>query len=131
MNVDCLDHREIETGVAIFKLDAPEPAPAPAPAPAPSAREQLVEKFIEAALRKKDSIVSGWQDTSTDIITLREELQSVQAELQMWIEMKAEAEASGGDVEYETTEVETLRAKVAQIEATFFTEFLVFFFKKK
>eukprot|EP01050_Picozoa_sp_SAG11_P035235 SAG11_NODE_12818_length_682_cov_1.315068_1_plen_33_part_10 len=25
---------------------------APAPAPAPSAREQLVEKFIEAALQK-------------------------------------------------------------------------------
>eukprot|EP01050_Picozoa_sp_SAG11_P008203 SAG11_NODE_711_length_7641_cov_103.798064_4_plen_667_part_00 len=67
---------------------------------------------VQEYMQGQDNIVS-----EVDLVTMREELQSVQAELQVWIEMKAEAEASGGDAGYETTEVETLRAKVVEIQA--------------
>ena len=69
---------------------------------------------VRAYLQQQDLVISG---PVVDIVSLEQELQSLQLELNEWTEMKAEAEAAGLIGEHETGEIEKLQAEIAHANA--------------
>eukprot|EP01050_Picozoa_sp_SAG11_P006229 SAG11_NODE_476_length_9118_cov_5.515911_4_plen_396_part_00 len=109
-----------------FRYSEIKDIPDRAPTVAHNKRIQMVDSATETGyawmstdvqeyMQQQEGIVSDWQE-SADIITLRAELQSLEEELDTWIQMRAEAEASGVNAQYEAEQVGKFQMEVAQMQ---------------